>query len=53
MGVGVGGGGQCGSCYDHGGNLVCIDGGVEGRWNFRVSEEVILELASGWRNRMG
>lgn len=32
---------------------VCIDGRVVGRWNFSFLEEVILELASEWRNRMG
>lgn len=38
-----------GCCEDS----VCVDGRVVGRWNFSFLEEVILELASEWRNRMG
>lgn len=38
-----------GCCEDS----VCIDGRVVGRRNFSFLEEVILELASEWRNRMG
>lgn len=34
-------------------DLVCLDGRVIGRRHFSFLEEVMSELASDWKNRMG